>query len=98
MEAGKITGDEIEFFFGGGQVEARPNAMHHALHPKKRQGVAKNRLLIDVQSNSAVAELLCDIKKEAGTTTEIEKVTARAASERKNLHTFAVAFYPNFAV
>ena len=55
--------------------------MHHALHPKKRQGVAKNRLLIDVQSNSAVAELLCDIKKEAGTATEIEKVTARAAIE-----------------
>src|SRR4029077_19960952 len=79
VEAGEITGDEIEFFFRRRQVEARLNAMHYVLHLKKSQGVTKNCLFVDVQSNAAVFEFFCDIKKETGTAAEIENVTATAA-------------------
>ena len=40
VEAGEITGDEIEFSFRRRQVETRLNAMHHAFHFKKPEGVA----------------------------------------------------------
>src|SRR5256885_16617571 len=98
MEASEITGDEIEFFFGRRQVEARPDAMHHALHLKKSQGVTKNCLLIDVQSNTSVPQFFCDIKKETGTTAEIENVTARTAIKGKILRAFAVARNPKLGV
>ena len=98
MEAGEIAGDEIELFFWRRQVEARLNAMHHALHLKKSQGLTKNCLFVDVQSNAAVAESFCDIKKETGTTAEIENVTALAAIERKILRAFDVAFNPKLGV
>src|SRR5437762_522149 len=89
MEASEITGDEIEFFFGRRQVEARPDTMHHALHLKKSQGVTKNCLLIDVQSNAGVSQFFCDIKKEARTAAEIENVTARTTIKGKMLRAFA---------
>src|SRR2546429_2379534 len=81
VEASEIAGDEIEFFFGRGQVEVRPNAVHHAFHLKQPQGVAKNCLFVDVQSNAGVAEFSPDIKKETGTAAEIEKVKAPSTIE-----------------
>ena len=72
--------------------------MHHALDLKKSQGVTKNCLLIDVQSNADVSEFFCDIKKETGTAAEIENVTARAAIKRKILRAFDVAFNPKLGV
>src|SRR5205085_958297 len=76
VEAGEIAGDEIEFFFGRGQMEVRPNAVHHALHLKKPQGITKDCLFVDVQANAGVAEFSRDIKKETGTAAEIENVKA----------------------
>src|SRR6476620_3057023 len=70
VEASEITGDKIEFFFRRRQVEARLNAMHHTLHLKKSEGVTKNCLFIDVQSNAGVSEFFCDIKKETRTAPE----------------------------
>src|SRR6266550_1396972 len=72
VETSEITGDKIEFFFRRRQVEARLNAMHYTLHFKKSQGVTKNCLFVDVQSNAAVSEFFCDIKIETGTAAEIE--------------------------
>src|SRR6266566_3907780 len=98
MEASEITGDEVEFFLGRRQVEARSNAMHHALHLKKSQGVAKNCLFVDVQSNAGVSEFFCDIKKETGTAAEIENVTAPTAIKRKILCAFDIAINPKLGV
>jgi len=98
VEASEITGDKIEFFFRRRQVEARLNAMHHAPHPKKSEGVAKNCLLVDVQSNAGVSEFFCDIKKETGTAAEIENVTAPTAIKRKILCAFDVAINPKLGV
>jgi len=98
VEASEITGDEVEFFFGRRQVEARSNAMHHAFHLKKSQGVTKNCLFVDVQPNAGVSESFGDIKKETGTATQIENVTARAAIKGKILRAFDVAFNPKLGV
>src|SRR5947207_15227257 len=75
-------------------MEARSNAMHHAFHLKKSQGVTKNCLFVDVQPNACVSESFGDIKKETGTAAEIENVTAPAAIKGKILRAFDVAFNP----
>jgi hypothetical protein len=72
--------------------------MDHALHLKKSEGVAKNRLLVDVQSNPGVSEFFRDIKKETGAAAEIENVTAPTAIKRKILRAFDVAFNPKVGV
>src|SRR5207237_8132470 len=73
-------------------MEARSNAMHHAFHLKKSQGVTKNCLFADVQPNACVSESFGDIKKETGTAAEIENVTAPAEIKGKILRAFDVAF------
>src|ERR1700746_965418 len=98
VEASEITGDKIEFFFRRRQVETRLNAMHHALYFEKSEGVAKNCLLVDVQSNAGVSESFCHIKKETRTAAEIEDVTAPSAIKRKILCAFDVAFNPKLGV
>src|SRR5207237_3400450 len=98
VEASEITGDKIEFLFRRRQVEARLNALHHALYLKKSEGVTKNCLFIDVQSNDGVSEFFCDIKKETRTAPEIENVTAPPTIKRKILRAFDVAFNPKVGV
>jgi len=74
------------------------NAVHDALHTQKRQSIAKNCVLVDVQPNAGVSQLLRDIKEVTWAATEIENVTAWAAVEGKVLGTFDVAFNPELGV
>src|SRR5689334_2866468 len=94
MEAGKVTRNQIIFFFRRRQMKTRLNTMHNALYAQQGQSIAKNCMLVDVQSNTAMAELLCDIKEVTGSAPEIENVTARAAVEGNILGAFDVAFNP----
>src|SRR5438874_13121486 len=79
-------------------MEARSNAMHHAFHLKKSQGVTKNCLFVDVQPNASVSESFGDIKQETGTAAELENVTAPAAIKGKILRAFDVAYTPILGV
>src|SRR5690349_17370587 len=92
MEAGKVTRNQIIFFFRRRQMKTRLNTMHNALYAQQGQSIAKNCMLVDVQSNTAMAELLCDIKEVTGSAPEIENVTARAAVEGNILSGFDVEF------
>src|SRR5437868_805493 len=98
MEAGKVTRNQIVFFFGRRQMKTRLNSMHNALYAQQGQSIAKNCMLVRVQSNAAMSEFLRDIKEVTGPAPEIENVTAWAAVERNILGAFDVTFNPEARV
>src|SRR5205085_7320999 len=68
------------------------------MHLQQTKSIAKNRLLIDIETDTAVAELLRDVDKVTRTTSKIENVAPRTALKREILRPFDVAFDPKFGV
>src|SRR5947209_8321680 len=70
-------GDQIELATELRQRFKRGNPMGHALHPEQLNQLVRDRIKIDIDADSSVAELFREKKEKAGAAAEIENFFRR---------------------
>lgn len=94
VKAGEVAGDEIKFLRGAGEWNEGSDAMNDTLNSQQRQNIAKDFLLIEIETNALVPEMTSNVEKIAGAAAEIEKALRRRPIQRQILRAFDVAFDP----